>query len=111
MSKNKNTIKSWLDLIDQSLSNLKQYDNVDDGDITELIPSLSKLDKFGIQILNTPYLINPQGEDLLKRKVIEIEELEAELENINHIYSIRLEDVLSSSFKFESKLVLRAVWK
>lgn len=111
MSKNKNTIKSWLEFVDQSLSNLKQYENVDDGDITELIPSVSKLDKFDIQILNTPYLINPRGEDLLKRKVIEIEDLESELENINHIYSIRLEDVLSSSFNIEYKLVLRAVWK
>lgn len=110
-NKTKNTLDQWTKFIEQSLSNLKQYENVGDVDITELIPSVSKLDKFGIQILNTPYLVNGSGEDLLKRKVIDIEKLEDELENINHIYCIRLEVLPSLDFEMKYKLLLRAVWK
>lgn len=109
-----NTFQEWIGLVDQSSCGFKgiiQEENRE-VDLTELIPSLSKLKEKNIKIINIPHFVNNFGKDELTRKQIEIEELEKELDNLTHIYSITLVSrFLSTSFTFEHKLIVRGVFK
>lgn len=109
-----NTLQEWLDLVEQSSFNISGIIQQEDRelDLTELIPSLSKLKEKNIKIINTPYFVNHLGEDKLNRKQVEIDELENELNNLTHIYSITLfRDVLVTTFVLRYKLIVRGVFK
>ena len=82
--KTENTLQEWLDLVEQSSFNISGIIQQEDGevDLTELIPSLSKLKEKNIKIINTPYFVNHLGEDKLNRKQIEIDEFS---EKIYHL--------------------------
>ena len=108
-----NTFQEWLDLVEQSSFNFKgiiQEENRE-VDLTELIPSLSKLKEKNIKIINVPYFIRTNGDEL-KRKQIEIDELENELNNLTHIYSITITRSINSDWlTLKNALIVRGVFK
>lgn len=111
----KNTFDEWLNFIQHSKAEFKEIiqEKYRDVDITELMPSLTLLKSKNIKIINAPYFINHKGIDELKSRYIEIEDLEEELENLTHIYSIRLTRSINNPDIFENKnaLLVRGVRK
>lgn len=112
----KNTINEWLGFIDQSLSNLKSEGILVEAereiDITDIIPSLKTLKEKNIKILNTPHFVNHKSEDCLKRKQIEVDDLDDELDKLTHIYNITVTQAMHyQTFTKKYTLIVRGVWK